>query len=142
MSFRISSSRSGRRPDRLQIVALLGCQRCAERELGHADDAVHRRPDLVTHVGQELALGPARFHRLVTCDRQVGVDGRKLRGPGFDGALQPFLVLDELDVAAMNLREHLVEAVDELGDLVLALAFTLDSHVVHPVIGSPRGSPT
>ena len=30
-----------------------------ERQLGHADDAVHRRADLVAHVGQEFALGPA-----------------------------------------------------------------------------------
>ena len=28
-----------------------------EHQLGHADDAVHRRADLVAHVGQELALG-------------------------------------------------------------------------------------
>ncbi len=28
-----------------------------EHEIGHADDAVHRRADLVAHVRQELALG-------------------------------------------------------------------------------------
>ena len=30
-----------------------------EGQLGHADDAVHRRADLVAHVGEKLALGPA-----------------------------------------------------------------------------------
>ena len=45
---------------RLRVVALLGGQRRVEQQLGHADHAVHRRADLVAHVGQELALGPAR----------------------------------------------------------------------------------
>ena len=36
-----------------QIVALLGGQRCFQAELGHANDGVHRRSDLVAHVGQE-----------------------------------------------------------------------------------------
>ena len=42
-----------------EILALLGRQLGVEQQLGHADDAVHRRADLVAHVGQELALGPA-----------------------------------------------------------------------------------
>ena len=43
----------------LQVLALLGGEVGVERQLGHAEDAVHRRADLVAHVGQELALGPA-----------------------------------------------------------------------------------
>ena len=39
-----------------QVLALLGGEVGVEHELGHADDAVHRRADLVAHVGQELAL--------------------------------------------------------------------------------------
>ena len=39
------------------VLALLGGQLGVEQQLGHADDAVHRRPDLVAHVRQELALG-------------------------------------------------------------------------------------
>ena len=35
-------------------------------QLGHAEDAVHGRADLVAHVGQELALGPVgRLGRLL-----------------------------------------------------------------------------
>jgi hypothetical protein len=30
-----------------------------QRQIRHADDAVHRRADFVAHVGEEVALGPA-----------------------------------------------------------------------------------
>ena len=39
---------------------LFGRELGVQHEIGHPDDAVHRRPDLVTHVRQELALGPVR----------------------------------------------------------------------------------
>ena len=39
-----------------QMVALRAGQFRAECEFGHPDDAVHRRSNLMTHVGQELAL--------------------------------------------------------------------------------------
>ncbi len=35
-------------------------QRRVEQQSGHAEHAVHRRADLVAHVGEELALGPVR----------------------------------------------------------------------------------
>ena len=50
--------RVGRRFDDPQILALFGRELGVEHEIGHPDDAVHRRPNLVTHVRQELALGP------------------------------------------------------------------------------------
>ena len=53
-----ASSDVGRRLDHVQVLALLGRQVGVQGQLGHADDAVHRRADLVAHVGQELALGP------------------------------------------------------------------------------------
>ena len=46
------------------VLTVLRYSRCSRRQvgvegqLGHADDAVHGRADLVAHVGQELALGP------------------------------------------------------------------------------------
>ena len=43
-----------------QVLALLGGELGVERQLGHADDAVHRRADLVAHVGEKLALGVVR----------------------------------------------------------------------------------
>jgi hypothetical protein len=39
------------------LLGLLGCQAFAAQQPGHADDAVHRRADLVAHVGEEGALG-------------------------------------------------------------------------------------
>ena len=62
--------RAGGVADREQVVALIGGQRGVERELGHADDAVHRRADLVAHVGEELALGAARVLGLALGARQ------------------------------------------------------------------------
>ena len=38
--------------------ALLGRQVGHQQQVGHADDAVHRRANFVAHVGQELALHP------------------------------------------------------------------------------------
>ena len=65
--------RIGRRLDRHQVVALMLVEAGVERQLGHADDPVHRGADLVAHVGQEFALRAAGFHRLVARPSQVGV---------------------------------------------------------------------
>ena len=55
--------RSSESPDCVQepdVVPLIaGSSRCAREQLRQADDAVHRRADLVAHVGHELALGAA-----------------------------------------------------------------------------------
>ena len=42
-----------------EVVALLRREPGLQREIGHADDGVHRRADLVAHVGEELADRPA-----------------------------------------------------------------------------------
>ena len=115
-------------------------QRRAEGELGHADDAVHRRADLVAHVGEELALGAAGFHGLVTRGGQVGVDRAQFGGPLFDGALETFLMAQQIDVAPVDLGEHAVESVNQLADFVCAGAF--DAHVVAAVCARPSASPS
>ena len=48
----------GRRLDQAQVLALLRGERGVQGQVGHAEDAVHGRADLVAHVGQEHALGP------------------------------------------------------------------------------------
>ena len=71
--------------DLLHVVALLGVELGLQGQVGHADDGVHRRADLVAHVGQEIALGAGRllgqgaglFHR---------GDGRPLLGDVLDHA--------------------------------------------------------
>ncbi len=62
-------------PDRVGELALLPRQGRAEEEARHPDDAVHRRPDLVAHRGEERALGPVGV---------LGLTGRRLQlhGPG------------------------------------------------------------
>ena len=45
------------------LAALLGL---LLEHLGDADDGVQRRPELVAHVGEELALRPGRRHGLVS----------------------------------------------------------------------------
>ena len=43
------------------VTALLVIQLRAENEFRHSQDAVHRRSDLVAHVGEEFALDPCGF---------------------------------------------------------------------------------
>ena len=43
--------------DGFHIVALLGRQRGAQQQLGHAQHAVHRGADFVADLGQEFGLG-------------------------------------------------------------------------------------
>ena len=49
--------RLGRHPQGIDLAVLRFGERRVEQQVGHADDAVHRRADLVTHVGQETRLG-------------------------------------------------------------------------------------
>src|SRR5207253_699630 len=48
----------GTATDRAEEVALLGAEGRLQEQVRHAEDAVHRRADLVAHVGQELGLEP------------------------------------------------------------------------------------
>ena len=52
--------RIGRGLDDPQVLALFGGEFRIQHEIGHPDDAVHRRPDLVAHVREKLALGSVR----------------------------------------------------------------------------------
>ena len=74
-----------------EVVELILLQRGALNHIDHADDAVHRRADLVRHVGQEGALGfvggvgllarllgfPVRYFQLVIAlDDLAGLPGQ------------------------------------------------------------------
>ncbi len=56
-----------------EIVALLEVGRIQEREVGQPDDGVHRRPDLVAHIGEEHRLGLRRFFGNVPGVGKVGL---------------------------------------------------------------------
>ena len=53
------------RPDRLDELQLLRIQARLEQESGHPDDAVHRRPNLMAHVREELRLDARGLDRRV-----------------------------------------------------------------------------
>ncbi len=55
----------------LRESLLLRRQAGVEQQLRHADHAVHRRADLVAHVGQELGLHARRLQRLVVRDDEL-----------------------------------------------------------------------
>ena len=48
-----------------QAISLFRGELCVQRQVGHADDAVQRRPDLVAHVGKKFALGLVGHFRRV-----------------------------------------------------------------------------
>ena len=57
------------------MSALVGPQRAVvEKEVGVADDAVERRPDLVTDESEEIRLRLARDFRLDAGERQLLLD--------------------------------------------------------------------
>jgi hypothetical protein len=66
------------------------------QQAGHADDAVHRRADLVRHGGEELALGAGGGVGLAlgAAQLQLGLDAR--RDVGLDG--------DEVSIEPDSLR--------------------------------------
>ncbi len=48
-----------RRLDEVEVLPLFGREVGLERQARHPDNAVHRRADLMAHVGQEFTLGAA-----------------------------------------------------------------------------------
>lgn len=51
-------------------MALTGIARGGGQEFGHAEDAVHWRPDLMAHIGEEFRLGSAGSLRSFLCQQQ------------------------------------------------------------------------
>ena len=64
--------------DGVQIFALLLIQLRSECKFRHSDDAVHRRSDLMAHVGQEFALGQAGRLGGFSCPFQLGLESLAL----------------------------------------------------------------
>ena len=94
------SSESAEPLTMLEVLPLLGGQLGVQGQLGHAEDAVHGRADLVAHVGQELALGAvgglggllALAQRLVD-PLELGHGPRELLGALRQGVGDPPLLL-------------------------------------------------
>ena len=111
----------------------VGRQRRVEGELDHAQHAVHRRADLVAHVGQEIALGAAAFFGPI-----LGLG--QLRGALRDLFLEVLLVALQLEVAGLDLRQHVVERGDQDAELLDARV-VLDAQAVVARRGDPLGGP-
>ena len=62
---------SAERLHRLQMSALVADQFRIKREFRHPEDPVHRRPDLMTHVGEEFALRSGGSFRFQLGGRQA-----------------------------------------------------------------------
>ena len=119
--------RFGRLPDGLQVVALDGRHLGLERQLRHAEDAVHRRANLVAHVRQELALGMARLlgdpHRLGQLGGALSDLSIEVRREVLHFAVELILLVERLRELLVGIREaplHPVDVVLELRNLPTA----------------------
>ena len=63
--------RVARRPNRLRVLPLLGCQLRVHQKASHTDHAAERCPDLVAHRGQELGLESRQLLQVLVALRQV-----------------------------------------------------------------------
>ena len=114
----------GRVFDHAQFFTLLGGQVCLLQELGHADDAVHRRANLVAHVRKELAL------RLIGLFRHPFGGGELRRalahlaieilGQRTQVAVEQLALEQRLFELLIRVRQpalHAVDVFEQLGDL-------------------------
>ena len=76
----------------------------------------------MAHVCEELALGPVGFHGPVAGDQEVGIGVAQLGRACLDGPFEIGVLLLQLPVAVLDLRQHVVEPGDELADFVGASA--------------------
>ena len=136
MSLITASRASAETLTMFEILALLTGKVGVQGQLGHADDAVHGRADLVAHVGQEFALGPVGFLRrlLGHAQRFLGpllfghVEHRRARhdkiAPGIgqgrgaeEDGKDAAVLADHLDFPVVQ-RAGLLEALETLGEPV------------------------
>jgi len=90
-----------------------------QKQLSHADDAIHGGTNLVTHVGQEFAFGS--ISRLSFQRHFI-----EIQGPFIDQHLQMLTVVLKFLLTQLYLFQHLVEAVNERTQLVIAPLFLPD----------------
>ncbi len=87
-------------------MALLVVEAAVEEQLGHAEHPVHRRPDLVAHGGEEVALGLAgSLCGLLRAQELLGACG--------DLVLEVVAMACQACIALGDLAEHAVEATGE-----------------------------
>ncbi len=108
----------------LQVFALLRREVGLEGQIGHPQDAVHRRADLVRHVRHELGLEARGLQRAELGPRAFLHLLPQPPGALLHPRLQGFVGRLEGAIALLDVSEHLVEGVDER------------PHLVHPAPGN------
>jgi hypothetical protein len=103
-----------------QVLALLRIQRRAQQQVGHADHAVHRRPDLVAHVREEVALGHVGLLGRFLGHAQLAFGTLEVVGAGLDALFELVARALQRGVASLDLTEHVVERIGQDTELVLA----------------------
>ena len=157
MSLITVEQRIGRALDQAEVLALPWRQLGIQGQLGHADDAVHRRADLVAHVGEKLALGSAGRLGGLLGDPQLllgaldlgdvgaqthdaAVAGGKVANP--DPSTRELLFVDALPAAMSGetLRNPLVLTRCRLTKAAVAMELAQDFLVLAPSLGSRFGA--
>ena len=99
----------------LQLFTLVILQVAVEREVHHAQQAVHGRTQLMRHVGEKFALGLTRGQSRVFGYFQF-------HGPLPDAFFKQFLILADLFVRRRQGLDHAVEAFAQILDFVARAA--------------------
>ncbi|PCH78970.1 MAG: hypothetical protein COB96_04815 [Planctomycetota bacterium] len=73
---------------RIRVNLLLFVQTTYRQQLCHANDAIHRSPNFMTHDGEEIALGFGRFLRRGESALQLLIGGEQLCGAFADSIFQ------------------------------------------------------
>ena len=139
-----AEQRVGGRFDHPEVLALLDGELGVERQIRHADDAVHRRPNLVAHVGEKLRFQPHRFERRVPRFFELGRNPFALRDVAVDAEDRlPAAVVDQRradqkrDRRAIRPKLHRLERGnrslgEQLGPLRLAVLDVLRQRLEAP----------
>ena len=98
--------------DGLDEIALVGRKLGLEQQARHGDDAVHRRANLVAHVGQEFQLRPGALLRGATrrFETVVGLGQVALQALGGQDGAQAGLQFDQLERLGHVIRRARREA--------------------------------
>jgi hypothetical protein len=140
----------------VQQLAAVIRQLVALEQVHHAQHPVHRRADLVAHIGQELGLGVGGAQRRVAGGDQLGdiladadhiprlgagpahaAPGGPHPDPGLAGGIQIAVGLDVVVASGQGSAEGLPDGLALLG--VGRGGHFLDRHRPHPALGRGRG---
>jgi hypothetical protein len=95
----------GRAVDLGQAIAHGRFGGVAQQQVGQADDGIHRRPDLVAHVGEELRLGAGRRLRLFDRLRELRAGALDLGGARPHAPLELLVALPDCQLVALLDRD-------------------------------------